>query len=64
MRNTNCPRKCVFPMTLAASAVLHCRLPDELTDPIFRDCFEIAVQKKQSKFLMYGDTDSFSPALE
>ena len=39
-------------------------LPDELTYPILRDCFEIAVQKKQSKFLMYGDTDSFSPALE
>ena len=64
MRNTNCPRKCVFPMTLAASAVLHCRLPDELTDPIFRDCFEIVVQMIRSKHRLNGDSNSILPASE
>ena len=39
-------------------------LPDELTYPILRDYFEIAVQMKQSKSLLCGDTNSISPTSE
>ena len=35
-------------------------LPDELTYPILRDCFEIAVQKKQSTFARYGSAESIT----
>ena len=39
-------------------------LPDEFTYPILRDYFEIAVQKKQSKCLLYGDSNFISSTLE
>lgn len=32
-------------------------LPDELTYPILRDYFDIAVQKKRSKLLLHGGTN-------
>ena len=35
-----------------------------ITYPILRDYFEIAVQMKQSKLLLHGDSNSIFPTVE